>query len=69
MRLIPNAIASVTVASPFDLLTARGSTYGEVSSAYSGADAAGATLLHGYEQQLYHSLTPSPILTEVDHAA
>ena len=69
VRLIPNAIASVTVASPFDLLTARGSTYGEVSSAYSGADAAGATLLHGYEQQLYHSLTPSPILTEVDHAA
>lgn len=56
VRLIPHAIASVTVSSPFDLLAARGSTYGEASSAYSGADAAGATLLHGYEQQLYHSL-------------
>jgi argininosuccinate synthase len=56
VRLIPNAIASVTVSSPYDLLAARGSTYGEVSTAYSGADAAGATVLHGYEQQLYHSL-------------
>jgi argininosuccinate synthase len=56
VRLIPNAIASVTVSSPYDLLAARGSTYGEVSTAYSGADAAGATRLHGYEQQLYHSI-------------
>lgn len=56
VRLVQNAIASVAVSSPYDLLAARGSTYGEVSSAYSGADAAGATLLHGYEQRLYHSL-------------
>ena len=69
VRLIPNAIASVTVSSPYDLLAARGSTYGEVSSAYSGADAAGATLLHGYEQQLYHSLIQSPLLQEESNAA
>jgi len=56
VRLVQNAIAAVTVSSPYDLLAARGSTYGEVSSAYSGADAAGATLLHGYEQRLYHSV-------------
>ena len=56
VRLVQNAISSVTASSPYDLLAARGSTYGEVSSAYSGADAAGATRLHGYEQQLYHSI-------------
>lgn len=69
VRLIQNAIASVTVSSPFDLLAARGSTYGEVSSAYSGADAAGAALLHGYEQQLYHSLTQSNTTEGISHAA
>jgi argininosuccinate synthase len=69
VRLIPNAISSVTVTSPFDLLAARGSIYGEVSSAYSGADAAGATRLHGYEQELYHSLTPSSPHEKVLHAA
>lgn len=59
VRLVQNAISAVTVASHYDLLAARGSTYGEVSNAYSGADAAGATLLHGYEQRLYHSLEHS----------
>ena len=49
-------IKSVAAQSPFDLLAIKGSTYGEVSSAYSGADAAGSALLHGYEQRLYHSL-------------
>ena len=49
-------IKSVTAQSPFDLLSVKGSTYGEVSSAYTGADAAGSALLHGYEQRLYHSL-------------
>lgn len=49
-------VKSVTAKSPFDLMAIKGSTYGEVSSAYSGADAAGSALLHGYEQRLYHSL-------------
>ncbi len=67
VRLIQNAIASVTVSSQYDLLAAHGSTYGEVSSAYSGTDAAGATLLHGYEQQLYHSLTRTALPAEAPH--
>jgi len=57
IRLVKNAIAAVTVSSPNDLLNYRGSVYGEVSSAYSGADAAGAARLHGYEQQLYRSMS------------
>ena len=54
--LAPGYIKSTTSQSPFDLLGIKGSVYGEVSSAYSGADAAGSALLHGYEQRLYHSL-------------
>jgi argininosuccinate synthase len=54
--LAPGYIKAVTAQSPFDLLAIKGSTYGEVSSAYSGADAAGSALLHGYEQRLYYSL-------------
>jgi argininosuccinate synthase len=49
-------IKAVVAESPFDLLGIKGSVYGEVSSAYTGADAAGSALLHGYEQRLYHSL-------------
>jgi argininosuccinate synthase len=58
VRLAPGMIKAVTVSSPFDLLSIKDSTYGESSNAYSGADAAGAVLLHGFEQKLYHSLTP-----------
>lgn len=49
-------VKAATATSPFDLLAVKGTTYGEVSSAYSGADAAGSALLHGYEQRLYRSL-------------
>lgn len=56
VQLIPNAIKAVTVTSPYDLLQVKGSVYGEVSEAYSGADAAGSARLHGYEQELYHSV-------------
>lgn len=55
--LVPGMVKAVTVKTPYDLLGIKGSVYGEVSSAYSGADAAGSALLHGYEQRLYHSLT------------
>jgi len=61
VRLAPGVIKAVTVSTPFDLLSLKDSTYGESSSAYSGADAAGAALLHGFEQKLYHSLTPEAI--------
>lgn len=54
--LAPHYIKAVTAQSPYDLLAIKGSTYGEVSSAYTGADAAGSALLHGYEQRLYRSL-------------
>ena len=54
--LAPGQIKAVTATSPFDLLAIKGTTYGEVSSAYTGADAAGAALLHGYEQRLCYSL-------------
>ena len=69
IRLIPNAIVSVKVNSPYNLLAAKGSTYGELSSAYSGEDAAGSALLHGYEQKLYHSIQAEDAVTEVAHAA
>lgn len=69
VKLIPNAIAAVRVRSPFDLLAAKGSTYGELSSAYSGTDAAGSALLHGYEQRLYHSVESAKSSKEVAHAA
>ena len=59
--LAPGQIKAVTAQSPYDLLAIKGSTYGEVSSAYSGADAAGSALLHGYEQRLYHSLAGQEI--------
>jgi len=55
VTLIPGAIKVVTARSPFDLLSMKDSTYGEISSAYTGADAAGSTLLHGFEQRLYYS--------------
>lgn len=56
VTLAPHHIKAVTATSPFNLLAVKGTVYGEVSSAYSGADAAGSALLHGYEQQLYRSL-------------
>lgn len=49
-------VKSVTAKSPYDLLAIKGSTYGEASTAYSGTDAAGSAIIHGYEQRLYHSL-------------
>jgi argininosuccinate synthase len=61
VRLAPGVIKAVTVSSPFDLLSIKDSTYGESANAYTGADAAGATLLHGFEQKLCNSLTPDAI--------
>lgn len=54
VTLLPGRVASVSVKSPNDLLNIKGSVYGEHSDAYSGADAAGSSLLHSYEQILYH---------------
>jgi argininosuccinate synthase len=57
VSIAPGHIKFVQGQSPYNLLASQGSTYGEVSSAYTGADAAGSALLHGYEQRLYHSLS------------
>jgi argininosuccinate synthase len=56
VALAQGYVKAATAQSPFDLMAIKGSVYGEVSSAYTGADAAGSALLHGYEQRLYHSL-------------
>jgi argininosuccinate synthase len=55
--LVPGMIKAVLVKSPYNLLEADGAVYGETAKAYTGADAAGSALLHGFEQSLYHGLS------------
>lgn len=55
LTLAPYRIVASQVESEFDLLSAGGATYGEGATSYSGADAAGASRLHGFEQELYWS--------------
>ncbi|MDD3287574.1 MAG: argininosuccinate synthase [Alphaproteobacteria bacterium] len=54
--LVPGMIKAVMVKSPYNLLEADGAIYGESSKAYTGADAAGSSLLHGFEQKIYHAV-------------
>lgn len=54
--LAPHYIKAATAQSPFDLLAVKGCVYGEISSAYTGADAAGSAVLYGFEQSIYHTL-------------
>ena len=56
VRLLPGRIDAVAATSPYDLLGAGGSLYGEFADAYTPADAAGSSKLHAYEQVLYHSM-------------
>lgn len=56
VKLNQGFIKSITADSPFNLLAAKGATYGEVSSFYDGRDAIGATKLYGFEQYIYHYL-------------
>ena len=56
VMLAPGYIKSVVADSPYNLLAAKGATYGEVSSFYDGRDAIGATKIYGFEQYLYHYL-------------
>lgn len=53
MILKPYRIESVTVDSPYDLLTGTGSVYGEYSDFYDARDAEGSSKLHAYEQLIY----------------
>jgi argininosuccinate synthase len=64
-----NGVRAVTAKTPYDLMAVKGSTYGEVSSAYSGADAAGSALLHGYEQRIYHSLDAADSTKKIKNVA
>jgi argininosuccinate synthase len=56
IHLAKGYIKAVVADSPYNLLSAKGATYGEMSSFYDGRDAIGATKLHGFEQYLYHYL-------------
>ena len=49
-------IAAVTVKSPFDLLSASGSLYGEYADFYSAQDALGSSKINAYEQVIYHKV-------------
>jgi argininosuccinate synthase len=52
----PKRIKAVVADSPNNLLGLKGAVYGESSEAYSGADAKGASWIHGFEQRLYRSI-------------
>jgi argininosuccinate synthase len=56
VELAHGFIKSVVADSPFNLLAAKGATYGEMSSFYDGRDAIGSTKVYGFEQYLYHYL-------------
>ncbi len=49
-------IEAVTVKSPFDLLSASGSLYGEYVDFYSAQDALGSSKINAYEQVIYHKV-------------
>lgn len=55
--LKPQRIEAVTIESPYDLLTVKGSVYGEHSNFYDARDAEGSAKLHAYEQFLYSQLS------------
>ncbi|PZO83862.1 MAG: argininosuccinate synthase [Micavibrio aeruginosavorus] len=57
VHLKPHHISSVTANTPYDLLKAGGSVYGEFSDFYSANDAQGSAKLHAYEQFLYHQIS------------
>lgn len=52
ISLKPWRVESVTVKTPFDLLQAGGSVYGEEAEYYDARDARGASRLHSFEQVL-----------------
>ncbi len=54
--LTAGQIKAVTCDSPFNLLAAKGATYGEVSEFYDGRDAEGACKLNAFEQKIYYGL-------------
>lgn len=54
--LKPGKIEAVTVDTPYDLLSAAGSLYGEYADFYSAQDAIGSSKINAYEQTIYHGV-------------
>jgi argininosuccinate synthase len=54
--LKPSRIEAVTIDTPYDLLSAAGSVYGEYADFYSATDAVGSSKISAYEQVIYQSL-------------
>ena len=57
LHLQPGAIKACVADSKYNLLAAKGSTYGETAGAYTGAQAEGAARIYGLEQMLYHQIS------------
>ncbi len=56
VHLKPGRIDAVTVKTPYDLLTASGSLYGEYADFYTATDAIGSSKLNAYEQVIFHGV-------------
>lgn len=56
VHLKPGRIEAVTVDTPYDLLSAAGSLYGEYADFYSAEDAVGSSKINAYEQVIYHGV-------------
>lgn len=56
VHLKPGRIDAVTVKTPYDLLSAAGSLYGEYADFYDANDARGSAKINAYEQVIYHGL-------------
>jgi argininosuccinate synthase len=56
VHLKPGRIEAVTVDTPYDLLSAAGSLYGEYADFYSAEDAIGSSKINAYEQVIYHGV-------------
>lgn len=54
--LKPGRVDAVTVKTPYDLLSAAGSLYGEYADFYDANDARGSAKINAYEQVIYHGL-------------
>lgn len=56
VHLKQGRIDAVTVDTPYDLLSAAGSLYGEYADFYSAQDAVGSSKINAYEQVIYHGV-------------
>lgn len=56
VHLKPGRIEAVGVNSPYDLLSATGSVYGEYADFYSAQDAEGSSRINAYEQVIYRGV-------------